>query len=1026
MAIERSSSGAGGEGAGRAGGAARAALRFTIKAALTVGAFYLLFAHQVTDAEGKRATTLAVIRDFLPQIDAGVFFRFVFLAAGIKLVGILASMLRWRVLLLGQGIDLPFRHVFGSFLIGRFLGTFLPSTLGLDGYKLYDAARFSGRSIEASGATLVEKVLGFTGIFITYLVALPFGVSIFGDKAEHVALLTVPIALAPIAACFAIFVWPGPPLLRWLAARIPGDAQPGFLARLVAAVTAYRARPGIVAAAAALSFVVHFTTAAMYFFTALAIGVTAAEASFWQVTFASTIQILATVLSPFTIAGEGIREIAQYYLLSHLMGPAESIVSAALGFWAAEALTLFGGVIWWARRDDYVPRYCRVDGRQVDYAAAALAARDLGLASHGAATATGAGATARLPERIVAGVVAGAAGGVLAGALLGAAEAAIAYRLAGPGEEMQVLWYAIALYGIVLTPIGAGVGGVLAMLPLSRAAIARWVTPLAFVAAFLPLGLAVALFRLQRDAYAEQRPPLGVALATALAALALTVMVAAVLARRRRAAVDDAGLRGPGRRLAAGLGTWLGAMAIGAVLAATLGPPAPGPPAVRASIPDALRSKPNLILVIIDTLRADHLGIYGDARGLTPNLDALAREGAAFRGFAQASWTKPSIATILTSLYASSHGAMSKTALLPDSAVTVAEALEAAGYTTAGFVSNINLAPSFNFQQGFGEYTYLPPDYLFGAEESSSKLVLYNLVRKVWFTVNKKRVVTQYYQDSRTVNAHALPWLERHRDDRFFLLLHYMDPHDPYFRHPYDGEAIARVENQNPAPALAPRMRELYAGEVKYVDESVGELAAALRRDGLWDDTAIIVTADHGEEFQEHGGWWHGTTLYGEEIDVPLVVKGPRSAARPPAPGDGTRVRLLDVAPTLLAFAGVEAPGSWQGVDLRQPVPADRALFAEEDHEGNVLSAVQRQGRKLIRANPGNPRGLAPTELYDVATDPRERANLAAAEPREVARLEGVLGEMATAAAGQAVASSGDVKMDDATRERLRALGYVQ
>ena len=997
---------------------ARSALRFLLKALLTIGAFWLLFEHKVTDAEGHSSTTLEVIRGFLPKIDRGVFLRFVFLATATKAVGVLASMLRWSVLLRGQRIELPFRHIFGSFLIGRFLGTFLPSTIGLDGYKLYDAARFSGRSVEASGATLVEKVLGFTGIFLTYLVALPLGVSIFGDRAGQVAALTVPVALVPILASFALFVWPGPPFVRWLAARLPGGAHDGFLDRLVGAVTAYRGKPGNIAAAAALSFVVHFTTAAMYFFTALAIGVTAAQASFWQVTFASTIQILATVLSPFTIAGEGIREIAQYYLLGHLMGPAESIVSAALGFWAAEALTLFGGVVWWTRGDDYRPAWCRVDGRQVDWAEAARDSRELGFAS---ATAGSAAAPAPLVRRVLDGFVLGAAGGLLAGILLGAADAAVTVALSGAGEERQVLWFGLLLYGIVLASIGAGVGAVLGLVPLGRPALERFAPPLGFAASFFPLGLAVSVFRLQRDLYLEQRPPIPVLLAALLGAFALTALSAWWLGRG-----------GPGRpkplvRLARMIGAWLLVAGLGVAVAAATAPPVQAPPAVRAEIPAVLRDRPNLVLVIVDTLRADHLGAYGDSRGLSPHMDATARSGTAFRAFGQSSWTKPSIATILTSLYASTHGAMSKTAVLPDSATTLAEALRDAGYTTAGFVSNVNLAPSFNFQQGFGEYAYLAPDYLFGAAESSAKLVLYSLLRKIRFTLDKRRVVSQYYQDSTAVNGAVLPWIERHRADRFFLLVHYMDPHDPYFRHPYDGEAIARVENPNPPPELAPRMRELYAGEVAHVDASFGGLTATLDRLGLSDDTALVLVADHGEEFQDHGGWWHGTTLYDEAIDVPLIVRWPRGSTVPSAPiGAGARGRLLDVAPTLAALAGIAAPAGWQGEDLAKPIPAGRPLFAEEDHEGNVLSAVQVGDWKLLHANPGNPRKLAPTELFDMAGDPRETRNLAGTDASHVADLDGSMQEMARVAAGAAVAKSEDVKMDDATRERLRALGYVQ
>jgi arylsulfatase A-like enzyme len=1010
-------------------GTGRAVARFCVKLLLTVGAFYLLLTHHVTDAEGNRVTAFAVIRDFLPRIDLGLFLRFVVWATLIKFVGILASMYRWLLLLRGQGIELPFRHVFGSFLIGRFLGTFLPSTIGLDGYKLYDAARFSGRTVEASGATLVEKVIGFTGIFMTYLVALPLGVSIFGDRAGQVLLLTLPVALLPLAACGAIFLWPGPRLIAWATEHIPLGPYAGPVTRLAGAVSAYGHRAATVGAAAALSFVVHFTTAAMYFFTALAIGVTAADASFWQVTFASTIQILATVLSPFTIAGEGIREIAQYYLLSHLMGPAEAIVSAALGFWAAEALTLLGGVIWWTRGRDYAPAYCRVRGTQVDYAAAARAARDLGFAPVDNAARTGAVVDPFLP-RVLGGLLFGLGGGLLAGSLLGAGEALLTIRLAGPGEDAQVLWYGVILYGLLCGGVGTGTGGALAFLPLPARLLDRLAPVVSFVAGFLPLGVAVSLFRLKRDAYAEQSPPLATMLAVVLAAVVLTAGIGWLIARAGHAPLDRATRgRARTRRFTAACAAWLGLAGLGAAGATVLGPwPAtPRPPARTGADPAIGNERPSVVLVIVDTLRADHLGAYGDPRGLSPHMDALARDGTALEAFAQSSWTKPSIATILTSLYAASHQAMSKTAILPDSAITVAEALADAGYTTAGFVSNINLAPSFNFQQGFAEYTYLAPDYLFGARESSSKLVLYSILRKVWFTVNKARHVNQYYQDSRTVNGLALPWVERHARDRFFLLVHYMDPHDPYFHHPYNGEGIARVENPNPPAGLAPRMRELYAGEVRFVDEGIGHLVDALRGAGIYGNTAIVVTSDHGEEFHEHGGWWHGTTLYNEAIAVPLIVKWPagvRVTADQRAPRG--QARLLDVAPTILSLAGVAQPPSWQGADLRSGIPADRVVFAEEDHEGNVLSAVQTADWKLLTANPGNPRGLPPLELYDRASDPGEDRNLADRRPAEVERLQRTLAAMSSEAAQQAVADRGETEMDSVMRERLRALGYLQ
>ena len=343
----------------------RAVLTTTIKAVITVGAFYLLFTHKVHTDDGRHITTFQAMREHIPNIDATTFWKFCIAAALIKFVGILASMYRWVLLLRGQGVVLPFRHIFGSFLIGRFLGTFLPSTIGLDGYKLYDAARFSSRTVECTAATVIEKVLGVLGIFLTFLVALPFGISIFGDNAFHVAVITVPLAAGVISGFFLLLFKPG--IVQWFIEHlpIPGKAKiEGFVTRVSNASAAYSNHKMILFNAAFQSWVVHFTTAAMYFFTALAVG--AVSAHFWEVTFASSIQIFATVISPFTIAGEGIREIAQTYLLSHRLGASQAIMSAALGFWAAEALTLTGAFFWWGRKKDYRPAFVYVNGEALE------------------------------------------------------------------------------------------------------------------------------------------------------------------------------------------------------------------------------------------------------------------------------------------------------------------------------------------------------------------------------------------------------------------------------------------------------------------------------------------------------------------------------------------------------------------------------------------------------------------------------------------------------------------------------------
>jgi arylsulfatase A-like enzyme len=257
-----------------------------------------------------------------------------------------------------------------------------------------------------------------------------------------------------------------------------------------------------------------------------------------------------------------------------------------------------------------------------------------------------------------------------------------------------------------------------------------------------------------------------------------------------------------------------------------------------------------------------------------------------------------------------------------------------------------------------------------------------------------------------------------------------MDPHDPYFRHPYNGHGIARASNQHPAPALAEEMQALYRGEIGYLDENFGQLLAQLEALGLYDDTVIALVADHGEEFYEHGGFWHDLTLYDEQIHVPLLVKWRKGESLAAPEVTDIPARLIDVAPTLLARAGTDAPDAMQGQDLAGGLSArgetDRLVFAEENHEGNVLRAIRGSRWKWIEANEGNPRGLAPLELFDVAADPGERENLAEREPGTVAELRRHADGQELAAQQGQVGEAKAAAISDEERASLCALGYLQ
>jgi arylsulfatase A-like enzyme len=586
---------------------------------------------------------------------------------------------------------------------------------------------------------------------------------------------------------------------------------------------------------------------------------------------------------------------------------------------------------------------------------------------------------------VIRAVFAGLLGGAWGGALVGLIEAGLITATSGPGEEYWLFPYGVIAYGLCGMLLGAACAAVTVAL---RVVTGQQRGPFgaAVALAVLSLGGTVARYHVVQRVFHEElatASATGVAVHLALFAVVgtcalLALFLGNVLQRHRRGLIVAA----------SGLVLCLAISSGAAVLAAPHG----GEPALRRARAGG-QGRPNVVLIIADTLRADAVGAYGGVAAVTPALDHLAADGVRFENaYAQSTWTRPSIATILTSLYPSVHGAVHKMDALPDSVTTLAEAFRARGYWTAGFVSNINVAPVFNFQQGFEEYAYLAPDFYFGATDSATRLAIYKGLRVLRERLFRDRIYFyHYYQDAQVVCSAAERWLEQRPPAPFFMLLHFMDPHDPYFEIPYNGKGVARVSTPDPPADQKDRLHRLYAQKVTYLDRHLDGLFAKLKALGLYDDTVIAMTADHGEEFQEHGGWWHGTTLYQEQMRVPLIVK----RAHEPHAGvvDTGLARSLDVAPTLMAAAGLTAPEAFTGHDLFGSVPRESAsLFAEEDFEGNVLAALRVGPWKLITANAGNPRGLRPMELYNLGDDAAERHNLAADEPARVEEMLRQLG----------------------------------
>lgn len=453
--------------------------------------------------------------------------------------------------------------------------------------------------------------------------------------------------------------------------------------------------------------------------------------------------------------------------------------------------------------------------------------------------------------------------------------------------------------------------------------------------------------------------------------------------------------------------------------------PPVSPPASPASdpgpAPPPASRRPNVIVYLVDTLRADHVGAYGYERPTTPALDAVAREGVVCaHARAQSSWTRPTVATILTGLSPFTHRTMDKLQRLPEEVEMLPERLAAAGYRTGYVTTNANVSGKFGFRQGSEMFAYL----------------------------TDRRGGRPVKADSRRVNEVAVRWLEglaaEGNDAPFFLYLHTVDPHAPYlpeapWRERFVPElddaglglrrSLARLERA-PGPPDERTMAQLlglYDAEIAGNDEAFGELVAWLERRGLWDETLLLFVADHGEEFFEHGKTEHGRTLYEEQLRVPMVWKLPGGA------GAGRRLETpvdqIDVAPTILEAAGLEVPAALPGRSLWRALAAgapleERPSTALLDRLSYAYESIYDRGFKLIRRTDRDLYRERPLEqLFALAGDPFERRDREAELPVRRALLESKL-RAQRLALGPELAPS-EAELDSELEETLRALGYI-
>ncbi|HSF20306.1 MAG TPA: sulfatase [Vicinamibacteria bacterium] len=427
-------------------------------------------------------------------------------------------------------------------------------------------------------------------------------------------------------------------------------------------------------------------------------------------------------------------------------------------------------------------------------------------------------------------------------------------------------------------------------------------------------------------------------------------------------------------------------------------------------------SLPDIVLYVVDTLRADHLGCYGSSVP-TPNFDRLAAEGILFENaLSTSSWTKPSTASLLTGLYPSTHGALDRPDRLPESAFTLAERLRLRGYSTVAVTANSNIDPVWGFDQGFELFV-------------------------------RPEVPDRDPEGRATRNLHAeevqeialAEWRRRKAagEGPLFLYVHVVDPHGPYdppewlLEQPRPESLVdtnkVQVElntrRREATEELLSAMDALYSAEVAYVDRAFGRFLEAL--DGS-NEAIVVLTSDHGEGFQEHGFSSHGMSLFDEELRIPLVFFAPRMLPRGVVIRD--RVSLVDVVPTLLGLIG-QPMSDTPGVDLKewsrewQPaIRRPRPLIAELDYDGRLWLSLHLESMKLVQ-------NLVSKEnhLFDVDTDRGETLDLISGDRGAAERMLLTLEvEHARLVESRLQRETAPLELPESVKENLRALGYVQ
>jgi arylsulfatase A-like enzyme len=476
-------------------------------------------------------------------------------------------------------------------------------------------------------------------------------------------------------------------------------------------------------------------------------------------------------------------------------------------------------------------------------------------------------------------------------------------------------------------------------------------------------------------------------------------------------------------------------------------------------VPKSLKKNfPNIILINIDTLRADHLECYGYERITAPNITKLAKEGVLFRNaISQADWTIPSVASLLTSLYPSQHmvdafGTAVPKYRLHNSLITLAEVLKEKGYITAGFIANPVLTKELGFAQGFNSYKVVLQKNLFGyllyPIFYHEEYLFHNLGKKIikWI-FNSHFSFDKIIPNTKALFEIVYPWLEEHKNDTFFLYLHPMDPHDPYnppksYEKMYSGnytgrrytfDDLIKLKKNIPQDGLQ-NIIDRYDGEIRFLDDQIGELINKLIKINLLDKTLLIITSDHGEAFLEHDDVGHGNSLFEYLIRVPLIIRFPKLIKEPAIINH--QVAIIDIMPTILDALDIIIPKQCQGKSflplLLQKSKTHKEFIFSEKVKSYV--SVRTENYKYIFIEKSMEEHLGSSKLahiekeslYDLKNDPNELHNVYQQNEKIVGILKEVIITHQKEIERRKVKCLEEATIDKELESRFKALGYIQ